>query len=397
MRKFLEIARTGVASIWLHPLRAAVTIACVTATLTPFLVGFGIAQGIERQARDSIREGADLTVTATEFGRAVPIPLDAVPRIAELDGVLEVVPRIVGHVSLGKDQVPAVIVGMAPEKVPAAADCVEGKLFGPGPSLEFVVGSELARQLQLRVGSRIPPFYHSDKGDRVATVVGVFKSDAPLWGANLIFTSLQSASDIFDQPGRATDFLVYCRPGYEESVARAIPGAMSSRARGSAGSVRCRVVARGDAYSMVTRGFGHRTGVFQLHFVLAFAIGIAVVLVTSGIGIAERRREIGILKATGWQTDEVLLRGMVESVLLSVMSVCLSVLLAFVWLRVGNGVGVASVFLTRVDSAVAFRVPFQLVPTAILVGLVIAFCVIATGTLFSAWRSAASSPADAMR
>src|SRR5581483_6938149 len=160
------------------------------------------------------------------------------------------------------------------------------------------------------------------------------RPDCPLWQASLVLTTFDTAAAIFDQEGLATDMLVWCRPGYEAEVGRGIE-ALSLR--GAGGAVRPRVTARQDLLALLPRGPLHREGIFNLHFVLAFAVAILVLLVTSGLGQAERRREIGILKATGWQTDEVLLRGAAESLCLTVVGVCVALLLAWVWLRVFNG------------------------------------------------------------
>ena len=119
--------------------------------------------------------------------------------------------------------------------------------------------------------------------------------------------------------------------------------------------------------------------------------------VTSGFGLSERRREVGILKAVGWQTDEVLLRGATESLALALMGACTSLLLAWAWLRVFNGWGVAGLFLAGVDAAPDAPVPFRLAPVPTLLALVLALTVVLTGTLYSAWRAATAAPREAMR
>jgi ABC-type antimicrobial peptide transport system permease subunit len=166
---------------------------------------------------------------------------------------------------------------------------------------------------------------------------------------------------------------------------------------GAAGVVRPKVIAREDLQALLPGGLLHREGVFNLHFVLAFAVGIAAVLVTSGLGLAERRREIGILKATGWQTDEVLLRCLVESFLLSLAGASLALLLAFLWLRGLNGYWIASIFLDGVEKAPGFPVPFQLTPVPSLLAFVVSFVVVMSGSLYAAWRAATVSPGEAMR
>src|SRR5262249_41800186 len=144
-------------------------------------------------------------------------------------------------------------------------------------------------------------------------------------------------------------------------------------------------------------GIAHRGGIFNLHFVLAFAVGIPVILVTSGLGLSERRREVGILKATGWQTDEVLLRNAVESFALSLAGACNAILLAFAWLQWLNGYWIASIFLNGIDVVPAIRVPFRISPIPVLFAFLLSFVLVMTGTLYSSWRASTVSPIEAMR
>lgn len=290
-----------------------------------------------------------------------------------------------------------VVVGLPPEKLPSSVACIEGRPYSATARMpEFVVGTELARRLGLQVGSLIPPFYQNAKGERVSKVVGIFSSDVSMWQSRLIFTSFDMASNIFDHEGLATDVLVYCRPGYEAQVAASIMRSVTF-ASSPSGSIRPRVTVREDLQVLIPRTLLHREGIFNLHFLLVFVVGILVVAVTSAFGLTERRREVGILKATGWQTDEIMLRSMVESVLLSVAGASLSLSLSFVWLKWFNGYWVASIFLHGVAAAPSFRVPFCLTPIPALLSFLISLAVVMTGSLFSTWRAATVPPAEAMR
>jgi ABC-type lipoprotein release transport system permease subunit len=395
MAALLEVARTGFTAVLLHPLRGLVTVLSLVAVLLPFLAGMGLSRGLELEAEPSVRAGADLYVTARQFGRNVPIPLSVVKDIEKIPGVREVVPRIVGGIVLGKDDENAVLVGMPQKRFPISARFVDGQLSEGSRLNELVVGTELARRLRLKVGSVLPPFYHNIEGERLSKVVGIFRPETGVWQANLIFTSFETAAHLFNQQGTATDLLVWCRAGYEGQVATAVTALRLSSAGGS--RLRAHVTAREDVAALLRGGVTHRQGIFTLHFLLMFVVGILVILVTSGLGLAERRREIGILKATGWQTDEVLLRSAVENVLLALTAVSLSVVLAFVWLKGLNGYGIASVFLTGVDAAPGFRVPFRLTPVPVLLAFLIGLIVVLSGTLYSSWRAATVPPGEAMR
>jgi ABC-type lipoprotein release transport system permease subunit len=390
MGRLLAITQTGLASLLLHPLRSLVTLAAITVLLVPFLAGLAIAQGIETEAAASIRFGADLYVTAGEFGRSAPVPLAAIDAIQKMEGVTKIVPRIIGSLRLGQEGETVVVVGLPVEDFPVQVRCISGRLPRAGRPNELVIGSELAHRLNLKVGSALPPFYHNDKGESISVIVGVFEADAPLWQARLMFTPFDTAA-LFNDSGRATDLLVSCRPGYEEQVRAAI-ARDETLAR-----IRPRVTSRSDLEALLPRDILHREGIFSLHFVLAFTVGILVILVTSGIGLAERRREIGILKATGWQTDEVLLRGLVESFLLSLAGASLALVLAGAWLKVFNGYGLAALFLEGSSFSPAFIVPSRFAPVPALLAFVLSFAVVMSGTLYSTWRAATASPAEAMR
>jgi ABC-type lipoprotein release transport system permease subunit len=397
MNALLAIAYTGVVAVVQYPLRSMATIACVVAILLPYLAGIGLSKGIQQQAEDAVRFGADLYVTGDQFGRDVPVPVTVARQVREIDGVTAVVPRIVARIRLGKDREEAVLVGLPLEHFPEGVTCIEGELPHEGNLNELVVGTELARRLGLHVGSPILPFYHNPKGDKLSRVVGLFKSDVSIWESNLILTSFETASAICNQEGLATDLLVSCRPGYQANVVAAILREPALVTEGSGPRTALQVTSREDLQALLPRGLLHREGIFDLIFLVAFAVGILTILVTAGVGTSERRREIGILKATGWQTDEVLLRSLVETLLLSMAGASLAVILAFVWLRVLNGWWIASIFLAGVDRLPGFLVPFRLTPVPVLLSFLLAAILVMTGTLYSTWRAAVVPPREAMR
>jgi ABC-type lipoprotein release transport system permease subunit len=396
MRKFLLVSETGLTTIFLHPLRSSATIGAVLAVLVPYLVGLGISKGIQDEAEVSVALGADLYVSAGQFGQKTPVPIRVKTDLEAIEGVTEVVPRIVGSMTIGRNHENVVVVGLPREKFPDTVSCISGRLPQPAALNELVIGTELASRFNLQVGSILPPFYRNTKGERLSKVVGIFQANAPLWQARLVLTTLETAAALFDQSEQVSDFLVYCRPGYLEHVRSKILQSISLSKMGQDG-LRTQVVDRKDIGALLPVGLLHREGIFNLHFVIAFCVSILAILVTSGFGLRERRREIGILKATGWQTDEILLRSFAEGFLLSLAGAALAIILAFAWLKWFNGFWIASVFLAGVDLVPAFQVPFHLAPVPALLAFLVSLVVVLTGSLFSSWRTAIVAPMEAMR
>jgi ABC-type lipoprotein release transport system permease subunit len=395
MHRIFDIAATGLTAVLMHPVRSLVTVIAVVAVLVPYLSGLGIARGVQDDALESVVHGADLYVTGEQFGRPVPMPADAADEIRGLPGVADAAPRIVGRIELGKERVSAVVVGVALAHLPSNLECIDGRLYGGGSRNELVIGSDLARRLNLKVGSLLPPFYRSRSGEHVSEIVGIFRSDVSYWQARLIVTSFETAARIFDQPGMATDVIVYCQPGYEADVRTAI--LRDPSLAGKDGGPRPRVMGRDESAARVSQDPVRREGTLTLLSVIAFAVAVLVVLVTSGFGLSERRREVGILKAMGWQTDELLLRSLVESLTLGIVAASAAIVLAYLWLECLNGYGIAGVFLSGADLAPGFRVPFRMTPGPVLLTVLVSLIVVNIGSLHATWRSAIAPPRETMR
>lgn len=397
MRRLIEISKTGLTAVLLNRTRSAVTVFALLVILVPYLTGVGLSHGIQEDAAVSVRIGGDLYVTGNQFGRNTPIPVSLASQIRELEGVTSVTPRIVGRLTLGREQVEAVAVGIPAAAFPDAVQCIDGRLPKSSSTNEFVVGTSLARRLKLKNGSLLPPFYRNPAGEHVSKIVGVFESDVSLWQSTLMFSTLETAQKIFNLEGMATDLVVHCQPGYDRNVSSAILRTVSSAAGGPESAIPVTVTTRQQLNLLLAASGSHRDGVFNLHFVLAFAVGILAVFVTSGFGRSERRHETGLLKATGWQTDEILLRSFVENLILSIAGAAFSILFTFLWLKLFNGYWIASIFIHGLSIDPSFPLPFRLAPVPAMLAFVIAISITMCGSLWSTWRNAIVPPEEAMR
>jgi len=394
---FLAVARSGLAAVLLHPLRSFAIVASVVSLLLPFTAGTAISEGLGDEAAAAADHGADLVVAGMRYGRPAPVPLESLETLAAIPGVTAVRPRIVGMVELGAAREPAVLVGVVAGGLPENVSVLEGRLAGPGGAAEIVVGSRLAKRLRLAPGSRVPPFYRNREGERVMEVTGVFRADLPMWEANLVLTSLENAQAIFDERGTATQFLVTCREGYADAVRESIRRLPTLAAPGAAEPLLPRILSREDLRALLVHRTAFGAGVFSLHFLLLFAAAIPLLVVATGAGLRERRRETGILKMLGWGTDEVLLRAFVESLVLALLSAALSVLLAAAWLGPLGARGLAFVFLPEADIVPGFAVPWRLAPGPLLLAAALSLALVLVGTLYSSWRAASAEPMEAMR
>lgn len=398
MKIYFNLFCAAAANVARYRVRSAVVVICLVAICGPYVTGIAISEGIRADAEVAVEQGADLYLTLDQFGRNGPVPLEYVEAFRDSPYILEVVPRIVGRATaeigipdtgVAKSEL-VVILGLEPEQMHSAPPPTEGLPSGELQDGEVLIGSALADHLGLKPGQRI----NMKVGDVTMPlrVSAIFRRDATIWSAQLVLLTLDDAARLFALPGYASDLLIYCRPGPEniQAVRRdalEILGDTPYRLQSKKREVR--------AY--VDKGFRHQQGVFTVLFLVAFAVGIPALLVASGLGLSDRGREIGISKAVGWQTTDVMLMVAFEQTLLSVLAACLAVLVSFIWVRVFNGVVVAQFFIGELGAVAPFQVPARFTPAAAAVALLLCFTITMVGSLYTTWRLATHPPAQSIR
>jgi len=364
-----------------------VVVLCLVAVIFPFMTGISILEGIKCQARISVQEGADVYVAGDLYGSNAPVSTEHVSALKMIDGVDRIFPRIVGRAYLFDQLV--TIVGLHSQAFPGHLEIIQGHM--PGSAGEVLIGNALARQMGFQLGTTFSLSFNPSKRFRIA---GIFRSECSIWSAILICMPLEDAQELFQTPGMASDILIYTRPGYAHAVAELI------QERGYLGETKgplLRVQDRDLISLYIQKGFNARGGVFTALYTVAFALGIPALLVASGLGFTERRKEIGILKATGWQTQEVLETVGLENIMLSLAATPIAVLLSFFWLKVLNGFFVAQFFIAQIDLMPPFPVPSRFLPVPVLLGFLVSLIITCVGSIYTTWRTAVVPPSDAMR
>jgi len=391
MGKRLNLLNAACRNIFRHKLRSLVVILCLVAILFPFVTAISLSEGVRTQSLAAVEEGGDLYVTINEYGRNAAIPLRYEKEIERMNGVTRVVPRVIGRVCAGDaGEKILIIAGIRTEDLPESVTCIEGRVYRPSQfwgrdeSGEAVIGQGLARYYDLKVGDLLK----IEELDKLFRVVGIFSAGATIWSSDLIFMGLEDAANLFKMKGMASDLMIRCRPGYADAIWRQIPTRIDRRL-----NIQSRALIR----TYFRRGFTIKQGMFTALYIIAFAVAIPAILVTSGLGLSERRREIGILKATGWQTQEVLEMVAYENVLLSLTSVPAIILLSIIWLRIFNGAFLAQFFIAEIGLLPDFPVPARYTPLPVVLAIFFSLVLTMVGSIYSSWRAAIIPPAETIR
>lgn len=385
--KHMALVGEAARNLLRHPARGAMVLIALVAALSPLVTVLAVCEGVKQQYGGIVNEGADIYVARDYYGSNAAIELSMAPRFTEIQGVTAVVPRVIGR-TYAKGKFMAIL-GIDSKFMPSSIHLVQGQeLAGRG---EVMIGRTAAEYLDLRVGSR---FSLKRNPDLVFEVVGLFQSPFTIWSADLLLMSFDDASALFGMEGKATDLMVFTRPGYQQIVDIIIRMSEEDR-RLDQPPLRVQTKQIISAYSQ--RGFSTKSGVFTGFYVLVLALSIPSIGVISGFGLSVRCREIGVIKALGWQTPEVLEMVALENLILSLVSVPLTIVMAWIWIHAFNGFGLTRFIIADLKVLIPFQVPSRLFPVPFVLGSLLAVVLTMVGSIYSTWRTAIVPPSEVMK
>ncbi|MBI4492683.1 MAG: ABC transporter permease [Chloroflexi bacterium] len=352
------------------------------------VVAVALTNGAIMASYQSMLEGvagrADLQVTASA-GQGFPIELlDEVRAVA---GVRAAVPAVSSGspVLFGQKQTVATIYGIDPGQDTLIRDyhLTAGQL--PAGDDELAVSAELAGGLGLQLGDRVKLL--ATTGYSELQVVGVFETGGTVRGSLGPFGAIRlgRAQQLFGKAGKLDTIDLLVAPGARpESVEQAIGQRLNGRARVGTPLERSR-----DMQKLLD------SIVFTLTFASAVSLfaGAFIVYTNVAMGVAERRRDLSILRALGLRRREALWLVLSEAATMGLAGAGLGLL----W-----GYGLASTMAQQMTGR--FLVVYGIQASQVVLGLgdVVVALVIGLGvSVLAAYGPAreavAISPVEAMR
>jgi ABC-type lipoprotein release transport system permease subunit len=378
-----NLALAAAANVARNPRGPLVAASGLVVVLTLLIAGFAISEGQRVESLAALEAGPGVYCTWDVFGRDAAVPMEAVERLAQVSGVQRVVPRVVGRIEL--DGRIATVLGVPLAEL-QRADVARMQLDGSLPSAphEVLVGVELAYTLGLDVGSTVAL---DAQLLRLFTVSGITHSTAPLWSAKAIVCDLAEAQRVFGDVAHVSDVCVYVPDGSEGLVAESIERL----------DRRFRVQTRELVAHYFVRGHALRGGTFAALFALALALAIPTFATLSHLGATPRRREIGLLKAEGWSTAEVLEMVALESVLIGLGVATLAFALAVLFVRGLGAPLLSAYFIADLGAFPETHIPARFTAPMLVAAVALGVTVTLSGSLWTTWRTARTRPIEVLR
>jgi len=348
-----------------------------------------LADGLEKEAELSAAFAPDVTVQYLQAGRQIPIPMKYAEVIDRLDGV-KTAPRVWGYVYFHNRLY--TVMGIDPSKMPIPKEI--NLAIAPGRFLKVddrraaVVGDFLAKSFGLRVGDVIVLYDQSMRPFNV-TVVGIFTMDVRLYTADLILIPIEDARAFFEVgEDLATDLCVYVESRAQsrfvaEQILKNIPNA--------------RVLTREVLREALLAAYGARSGFVSVVWLILLVSAMLVAWNQASAVSTEARREVGILKALGFGTSDILEVRLVEAVVLGALSASIGIFLAIIYV-VYFGAPVLKEFMLGwaaiyPEFPLSLHIKFSTLFTLYAIGVF----PLLVGSVIPAWTSAITEPDVAMR
>ncbi len=331
----------------------------------------------------------DLSVQRLVAGRPALVSRDDVRAVEGLSGVRSVRARVWGYVYVGALEANAVVVGVAPTETTSAA--VSGRW--PREEREVVLGPGLARALGARVDDVIVLTTRLASAGEVEpvelVVVGIARGETSLVASDVVLATDAGAARLLDvPPGMATDLVVDLvrdeeAPVVTDALAASIPGV--------------RVIDRTSASRTWELTRQSRAG-FVSAMLLPALLALLLLAWDRLTGLAEEEaREIGILKAVGWATGDVIAVRMIESALIALVGASAGLALGYVHAFVLGAPGLWDAIVGWSALHAEARLTPALHPTQIWVVLASVVVPFVAVSVVPAWRAAMLDPERAMR
>jgi ABC-type lipoprotein release transport system permease subunit len=342
------------------------------------------SRGLREEAARLLAGAPELLVQRLSAGRHDAIPETYLRQIAALPGVAAVRPRSWGYVydPLTKGNYTL----MAAETADGTLAGVTGRL--PRAAGEAALGAGVAAARKITAGDDLILIDSRGTG-RSFTVTGVFTTASALLTNDLVLLESGDLRDFFGLPdGLATDLAVTVRnPREVNTLAAKIKARLPDT----------RPITRADILRTYEAVFDWRSG--MLLAALAPALAAFAILAwdrASGLS-AEEKREIGVLKAVGWGTGDILMLKFWEGLIVSGLSLALGVILAEIHLLLFDGA-----LLSRMLKGWSVLYPsFRLTPVPD-ADTILALALFTIGpylaaTVVPAWKSAVTDPDTVLR
>lgn len=316
--------------------------------------------------------------------------------LKEIEGIESFSPRAWGYINYtdSADNSKAFIVmGLDPEFIHNGqlidTAIEKGRSLRSGDTRQGIVGKALARALDCEPGDTALITSPDLKRKVPIEVVGIFDASVQIYTADLLLVDLETARKIlgFYESDECSDILVYLHnPAMADDIAEQITTKIDG----------ARPLTKPIMMSLTEQSFGQKSGFFYLiWFILLANIILIAWSLMSQISFG-MQKEIGILKAVGWDTGDIMELKTMETFLIGSVSVLNGILAGLVYM-LADAPGLKRFIIGWTDIYPDFPIPLYIEGATVLLIVALGILPLLAGTVLPVWRIGVIDPDEAIR
>ncbi len=381
-------------NLYKYKTRTVVIVLSLTIAITFLSCIAFVKSGLEKEAALSAEFAPDITVQFLQAGRQTFIPMTYENQIKEFPGVKKVNPRVWGYLEEGGNIYTVMGLDIANTTIPPEIQMsiYDGRFLNPNDRNNCVIGVLFAKEFDVTLGDTLQLSPSLQGSWHNFTVIGIFTMAVTLYTADLLITDVYSARDFFNiSDDYATDLAVYTESDVLASeVAEKLDDIQSDE-----GDIR--VLTRKSVRDALITAYGARSGFATLMW---YIVLISVILISWNQSTAvaqETKKEVGLLKALGFSTSNILEIRIIESLILGLLGATIGIFIGIVY-----DVFLGAPIITEFMIGWASEYPKIAPPIHVDIGTLLFVYIISVfpliiGTFIPAWRNAATEPMEVLK
>jgi ABC-type lipoprotein release transport system permease subunit len=394
-RRFINLLSYAWSCIQRYKVRTIVVLVCLAVVAALFSSVSFLKDGLSKEGELSLEYAPDITVQRISAGRQTFIESQYADVIQTIPGVRVIVERVWGYGNIGNTLL--VIVGVDlenPALDPATAYPLEsGSFLDSQRNNTVVIGRAVADLIGAEVGNVLTILTESNQA-RQYDVIGVFNSESSIYNADMILMNKNDARAFFDVPEDVvTDLLVYTEdvdPLYYTAQVNYIAREISELPN-------VRVLTKDVLLKAQETTYGTRSGFFSIVWTIVL-ITVAVVAFNQTVVVGhESKFEVGLLKALGFSTSDVIQIRLIESAILGVIAGSIGLAVGIFYDTVLNAPVLRDFMLGWAVLYPNFVVPIHISAQTVLLTYIITMVPLLFATVIPSWINATVDPDIAMR
>jgi len=358
-----------------RPLRTFLTIMGIAVAVGCFIALVGMSRALEKAWINSLTDrGTHMLATrkGTVELLTASIKESVVDELSQVEGVRAVAGELIDLVTLKSDQAVLIAGWASGSYLWQTLHLVEGKLPGPGPSKEIVVGQACSKALGLKPGKTI----HIRNQDFI--ISGIFRQGGVMTNGTIVFP-LSTMQTLVEKPGTVTLFNLLLEHPDEPEWVSDLQTRLDEEFQNLL-FTQTNEIAESNHILRLFRAMAWGTSC------IALIIALVVTLNTLLMAVTEQTREIGILSSVGWSSNRILTMIILEGIILALIGSISGSILGIYGLRYLAGLPQMRGFL---EPEVTLYLLWEVFGLTLLLGIM--------GSLYPAYRAISVNTVDSLR